>query len=155
MAHNQFEFPSIIKRAIHGLDNERRWKILETIMNKGDLSYSSLISELNYDNKGLLNFHLKNLLKSALIERYEDLSSSNADRSYYTISEIGMDIINALLDGLRPSKKIPYFTNEALQTAAISREKIIYDPFYETERIDTETPEIQPLMRSTTTSSAI
>jgi len=143
MAYSEFEFPPIIKGAVHGLDNKWRWKIVESIMNKGDMSYSMLMSELKLDNKGLLNFHLKNLSKSALVERYEDLSSSDGDRSFYTISEIGKEIVNGLLAGLNPSKKILYYVSGSLQTSAISREKNTYDPFYESESIIGVGPELE------------
>jgi len=113
MPNNEFEFPSVIKKAVNGLDNDVRWKIIESIVNKGDMSYSRLMSELRVDNKGILNFHLKNLSKSALIERYEDLSNRSGDRSFYTIGEIGKEIINGLMTALIPHKnKIIYFDYE-------------------------------------------
>jgi DNA-binding HxlR family transcriptional regulator len=109
MSKNEFEFPPIIKKAVSGMDNELRWKILESFVNKGDMSHSRLMAELKVTNKGILNFHLKNLSKSALIERYEDLSNKTSDRSFYTISDIGKNIINGLMSALGPNKKKAHY----------------------------------------------
>jgi DNA-binding MarR family transcriptional regulator len=148
MGHGEFEFPSVIKRAVSGLDNELRWKIIESIVNKGDMSYSRLMSELKLDNKGLLNFHLKNLSKSALIERYEDLSNTSGDRSFYTISDIGKEIINGLLAGLNPQKKILYFDPDLLAKSAIGQEKKNYALIYFGESETSKTLEIeQPIQK--------
>lgn len=126
MSQDKFEFPTVIKKAVNGLDNELRWKIMESIINHGDMSYSKLMNELKLDNKGILNFHLKNLSKSALIERYEDLSSRTGDRSFYSISDIGKDIVNGLLTALNPQTKIIYFDPKKFETAAAEQFIVTY-----------------------------
>jgi DNA-binding HxlR family transcriptional regulator len=118
MQKKNFEFPPVMKYAVKGLDNKLRWKILETIITNGSMSYTKLMKELKIENKGILTFHLETLSKSALIERYEDLSVGTRDRSFYDISPIGKDIINGLISALAPQPSFEGFDKKLFNTAA-------------------------------------
>jgi hypothetical protein len=103
MEKESFKFPSVLKEAVSGLDHELRWKILESIIKNGSMSYSKLLSDLNIEKKrkGKLTFHLGKLTTSALIERFEQLGTWS-ERSFYDISPFGKDLINGLMESIAP-----------------------------------------------------
>jgi DNA-binding HxlR family transcriptional regulator len=125
MEKQDFEFPAVIKEAIRGLNNTVRWKILESIITNGSMSYTKLMKELKIENKGILTFHLEALSKSTLIERYEDLSIRTRDRSFYEISPIGKDIINGLMSAMAPQTNLVEFNKSLFETAATAFDRSI------------------------------
>jgi DNA-binding MarR family transcriptional regulator len=118
MESAKFEFPQLIKDIVKGLDNDLRWKILEHLINNGSMSYSQLLKELN-TRKGSLTFHLGALSKSAIIERYENLSDKTGNKSFYELSPIGKEVVNGLLSSLAPAPKpVAVFDMEAIKSSA-------------------------------------
>jgi len=107
MKNKRFEFPRPLKEAIKGLDNESRWKIIEYLTENGESSYSTLLNDLKVENKGILTFHLQELSKGALINRYEIFGNTTKKRSFYDISSFGKNMINNLMLTFSASQKAP------------------------------------------------
>jgi predicted transcriptional regulator len=98
-----FKFPQEIKDAIKGLDNSKRWKIIECLIENGETSFSKLMKELNIHNKGILTFHLEILSRSGLVRRYEKIGKDTGEKSFYDISSFGRIMVNSLGSTLDPS----------------------------------------------------
>jgi DNA-binding HxlR family transcriptional regulator len=123
VSKQNFVFPALIKTAISGLDNDTRLRVLESLINNGRMSYSKLHKDIDVPNKGRLNFHLRILSKSAIIQRFEDLSKATGERSFYDISPIGRDLINGLLSVLSPTPEPLAFGTGEVETAPTSANK--------------------------------
>lgn len=106
METKSFEFPYALKNAIKGLDNDLRWKILEYLVEVGETPYSKLLKELKIKNKGILTFHLRELSKSGIIDRFELLGSDTNGKSFYDVSHFGRNVINGLMSALLPKQKL-------------------------------------------------
>jgi len=94
--------PAEVKKAVDGLHNHTRWLIVEELMNNKSMTYTELRNHLRIENKGEINYHLTKLLKTALIERFEDWNGNNV-KSYYEISSFGKSIIYGLLNSVKPT----------------------------------------------------
>ena len=100
-------FPEIIEKAIYGLDNKNRIKILSVLYDNPQLSFSQLTKEIQDISVPTLNYHLKELLISALIKKVDYSSEDSLDHSYYSISTLGTRIIDNLLSILYPKQYSP------------------------------------------------
>jgi DNA-binding HxlR family transcriptional regulator len=92
--------PQEIKNALEGLSNDLRLRILESLIEKYEMSYSEIMRGLHINNKGILTFHLGVLSENALITREEILGKKSGNK--YRISIFGTSLINGLLSGLVP-----------------------------------------------------
>jgi len=82
------EIPYEVKKAVKALDNPVRWKIIETLRAKQDLSYTQLLESLDV-RKGQLTYHLNMLLKGSIIQNYsKDILETPYD-SFYAITHFG------------------------------------------------------------------
>ena len=97
-------FPEIIEKAIYGLDNKNRIKILSVLYDIPQLSFSQLSKEIQDISVPTLNYHLKELLISALIKKVDYNSEDSPDHSFYSISALGIRIIENLLSILYPKQ---------------------------------------------------
>lgn len=137
-------FPEIIEKAIYGLDNKNRIKILSVLYDNPQMSFSQLSKEIQDISVPTLNYHLKELLISALIKKIDYTPEDSPDRSYYSISTLGTRIIDNLLSILYPKQYSPpkvtsfeessdisiKFTLDTLQSDSNSFSEIeSYNPF--------------------------
>lgn len=104
MQIKSFEFPYALKNAIKGLDNDLRLKIVEYLVENGETSYSKILKVLEIKNKGKLTFHLRELSKSGVIDRFELLGTKTDEKSFYNISPFGRSVVNSLMSSLLPTE---------------------------------------------------
>jgi DNA-binding HxlR family transcriptional regulator len=104
MQVKSFEFPYALKNAIKGLDNDLRLKIVEYLAENGETSYSKILKGLKIKNKGKLTFHLRELSKSGVIERFELLGTKTDEKSFYNVSPFGRGVVNGLMSSLLPTE---------------------------------------------------
>jgi hypothetical protein len=104
-----FEMPEAIKSRVKGLDHKVRWKIVESIMNFGEMQYTEILSKMGMTvmEKGDLNYHLKILQETGVIDRFEKFDGDN--RSYYAIDILTKSMINGLLSALDYSQEESIF----------------------------------------------
>jgi hypothetical protein len=102
MESNQAVFPDMLKKAVHGLDNEIRWDIVRYLTENGETSYTALLKGLKIDKKGKLTFHLRTLSRSAIINRHEILGARTGEKSFYDVSAFGSKVINGLMSAFAP-----------------------------------------------------
>src|SRR2546428_5666661 len=95
------KIPTELKRAVGSLDNPIRWRIVEILSDRQELSYTELIESLHI-KKGQLTYHLNELLKGAVLENYlKDGLESKYD-SYYAISHFGKSLLKSVVETLQP-----------------------------------------------------
>lgn len=99
-----FKFPTEIKDLISSLKDETQWEILEIIIQTNNkISYSQLKTKLNIsdDEKGKLNYHLKELQKGGWLRNWINLESlDNRQKSFYSISDFGYKVIEKSLEAM-------------------------------------------------------
>lgn len=96
------EIPEEIRDAINGLHGELRQTIFISLLKNGELSFSELEKRTGL-SKPDLNFHLKKLINSMLVEHYYRDKIGNNRFSFYSITPFGHNFINALIQSLTPS----------------------------------------------------
>ena len=79
---------------------ERRGILIE--LEFGPLSYTEIIERLKLE-KGTFNYHLKGLIMAGLIRNYLIKDKKKEFTSFYEVSELGLNVINGLLNAFRPS----------------------------------------------------
>jgi len=101
------EIPQEIRQLIAALDNPIRQAILVLLSECGELSFTEIQKTLNLD-KLTLNFHLKKLFSSALIDHYFKHKLGNPTYSFYCITPLGKRVLASLNEALMPptDKKI-------------------------------------------------
>lgn len=119
-------FPEEVKLAIKSLDNPVRQSVLMLLNNNNELSFSEIRRELQV-NKLQLNFHLKNLFSSALIDHYYRHELGNSNYSYYSLTSLGKRIIAHLISAFIPPSPIQkirepqsYFTDYSHPTSNLN-----------------------------------
>jgi DNA-binding HxlR family transcriptional regulator len=123
----RFEFPAILKYAIEGFDNPLRWKILEYLVEHGETSYSNLLKALNINNKGKLTFHLRELSKNALLNRFEVIGIKTGEKSFYDISPFGRSLINGLMSAFTQQLEIRPWLERVPETSGMIVERTFTD----------------------------
>lgn len=93
--------PQEIRLIIAALDNPIRQAILILLSEKKELSFSDMQKEFNIE-KLTLNFHLKKLFATALIDHYYKHELGNQKYSFYTITPLGCRILSSLNNALIP-----------------------------------------------------
>jgi hypothetical protein len=104
-SNSKFNFPYELKDAVNGMDHEIRIKILEGLINQEKMNYSDIKKELtlNDNQKGILNYHLKILSQSALIDKYTtSLGNDSEERSYYKLSQFAIKLIHYMMTVFDP-----------------------------------------------------
>lgn len=86
---------------LSALDNPIRQAIIVLLSRKKELSFSQIQNELNLE-KLTLNFHLKKLFSSALIDHYFKHEIGNQKYSFYSITPLGSRILTSLNNALTP-----------------------------------------------------
>lgn len=97
--------PEEIRISIASLDNQVRQAILALLNRRGELSFVEIQKELNLD-KIKLNFHLKNLFSSALIDHYYEHEVGNPKYSYYSVSQLGKRVLTCLIQAFIPPSPV-------------------------------------------------
>ena len=97
--------PEEVRTTIASLDNEIRQAILVLLNSNVELSFTDIQKELKLE-KIKLNFHLKNLFSSALIDHYYRHEVGNQKYSYYSISQLGRRVLTYLIQAFIPPSPI-------------------------------------------------
>lgn len=95
------EIPEEVRIAIRSLCNDVRQGILVLLSSGIELAFSDIQKKLEID-KMKLNFHLKNLFSSGLIDHYYRHEVGNPKYSYYSISQLGKRILTYLIHAFIP-----------------------------------------------------
>lgn len=102
-----FKFDRILKSIIHGLDDEKRFRILEILVNSDkQVTFKQLLKKTGfYEDE--LEKHLYELSISGLVDRYEKIQNifNNKSVGYYEVSLLGKKTINSLLNILYVDEK--------------------------------------------------
>lgn len=97
------EIPHETILIIAALDNPIRQAILVLLSEKKELSFSEMQKEFGIE-KLTLNFHLKKLFSSALIDHYYKHEIGNQKYSFYSITSLGRRILSSLINAIVPPK---------------------------------------------------
>lgn len=95
------EIPQETRLIIAALDNPVRQAILALLKEKKELSFSDMQKEFGIE-KLTLNFHLKKLFSSALIDHYYKHEIGKQKYSFYSITPLGRRVLNSLINALVP-----------------------------------------------------
>ncbi len=95
------EIPEETRVIIAALDNPIRQAILVLLSERKELSFSDMQKEFGIE-KLTLNFHLKKLFSSALIDHYYKHELGNQKYSFYAINPLGSRILASLNNALIP-----------------------------------------------------
>lgn len=90
------EFPTELSQAIEGLNHINRQKILVSLFNYEEQSFSEIKKETEL-NDALLSSHLRKLKDSLLVEQYYKHVENKQDYSYYKLTKYGKTILTNLL----------------------------------------------------------
>jgi predicted transcriptional regulator len=99
------DIPEEVRTAISSVDNQIRQAILVLLHRNKELCFSEIQDELQID-KLKLNFHLKNLFSSALIDHYYKHEVGNQKYSYYAISQLGKRVLDSLIESFIPPSPV-------------------------------------------------
>ena len=99
------EIPQETRLIIAALDNPIRQAILVLLGEREELSFSEIQKEFSIE-KLTLNFHLKKLFSSALIDHYYKHELGNQKYSFYSITPLGSRILASLNNALTPPAPI-------------------------------------------------
>jgi len=99
------ELPEETRLIISSLDNSIRQAILVLLEQTEKLSFSTIKERLGLD-KLTLNYHLKKLYSSGLIDHYFEHKLGNKEYSYYSITKLGERFLNGLIMLLIP--EVPF-----------------------------------------------
>ena len=94
------EFPTELKLALKGLDNENRQKILLALLSHVKLSFADIQKTANV-KKTLVPNHLDVLIKNLLIEHFYEHQLGEKKYSYYQLSQYGKSLLGHLLGSLK------------------------------------------------------
>lgn len=94
-----------IRLAVKSLDSPIRQAILVLLKTNVELSFSDIQEELGLD-KVKLNFHLKNLFSSALVDHFYRHEVGNPKYSYYSLSRLGKRVLANLIQAFIPPSPI-------------------------------------------------
>ncbi len=95
------EIPHETRLIIAALDNPIRQAILVLLSEKKELSFSEMQKEFGIE-KLTLNFHLKKLFSSALIDHYYKHEIGNQKYSFYSVTPLSRRILSSLINALVP-----------------------------------------------------
>lgn len=90
-----------VRIVVASLDNPIRQAILVLLNRNNELSFSEIRKELGLD-KTKLNFHLKDLFSSALIDHYYRHELGNPKYSYYSLTRLGRRVLTNLVKAFIP-----------------------------------------------------
>lgn len=94
------EFPTELKLALKGLDNENRQKILLALLSHAKLSFADIQKTADI-KKTLVPNHLDVLIKNLLVEHFYEHQLGEKKYSYYQLSEYGKSLLETLLSSLK------------------------------------------------------
>lgn len=126
--------PEEIKEAVSSLDYDLRWRLIELIQEKEELSYTELLRKLRV-KKGSLSHHLNRLMEGGILDNFSKKEFGGPYTSYYKLSQFGRDFLDGLLSSVefglflqpyerrarRPVRK--YYLESAKQYAAYLSKK--------------------------------
>ncbi|TFG11343.1 MAG: ArsR family transcriptional regulator [Promethearchaeota archaeon] len=94
------KIPEDLEALIKSLGHINRLKIIFTLREKGDLSFSE-INEWVKLNKSLLTNHIKKLELSGVVQNYFKVKNDTANYSFYKLTPLGKKLINDLVSTYR------------------------------------------------------
>ncbi len=95
------EIPQEAVKIIAALDDPVRRAILVLLNKHNEISFSEIQQELAV-SKLTLNYHLKNLYSTGLIDHYFRHELGNQKYSYYAITSLGKRVLNSIIEVLTP-----------------------------------------------------
>ena len=120
-------FPEELRKGISALADRTRERIL-FILTIRDSSYTELQRTLKI-RKGSLTHHLKGLMKAGLVRNYSKERLSGPFDSFYTITDFGRNLLDAIANSFQPIETEPTIFAQAL-SSALQLPKASY-PFFE------------------------
>jgi predicted transcriptional regulator len=93
------QFPYELSKAVEGLDNEYRQRILLILNEEEKLSFSEISERINISRPLLAN-HLKKLSRTLLIDHFYEHAVGNEEFSYYKISSFGKALLGNMFGTL-------------------------------------------------------
>ncbi len=108
---SQHGVPDEVKTAVRALDSPIRWKIVELLRAKRELSYTELTKSLDI-KKGQLTYHINKLLKGAIVQNYSKDGVESKFDSFYEISHFGEAFLGSLLEPIQPKPVSVWTTSE-------------------------------------------
>ena len=116
------EFPTELKLALKGLDNEKRQKILLALLSHAKLSFADIQKTADI-KKTLVPNHLDVLIKNLLIEHFYEHQLGEKKYSYYQLSQYGKSLLENLFSSLKMTVVTEYIIKMEVtvkQTATFS-----------------------------------
>lgn len=120
-------FPEELRKGISALADRTREKILFTLTVR-DSSYTELRKSLKIP-KGSLTHHLKTLMKAGLVRNYSKERLSGPFDSFYTITDFGRNLLEAIVNSFQPIETKPTIFAQDL-SSTLQLPKASY-PFFE------------------------
>lgn len=93
--------PTETRKAIKSLGNDVRIAAVTALIEHRELSLSELQEKLEIERPNLIP-HLKNLVKSSIVEQCYRHEVGNPKYSFYSVTGFGEDLIRALVSSLVP-----------------------------------------------------
>ena len=91
--------PYELSRAVEGLNNEHRQKILFALKDVEKLSFAEILRQVDIEGSLLAN-HLRTLSRTLLVEHFYDHQVGNDKFSFYKISPFGKALLQNMLKTL-------------------------------------------------------
>lgn len=121
-------FPIELRKAISCLGDEKRQLIISKLY-ASECSYTELKDEIA-TTKGNLNHHLAELQKAGIIMNYSKHELTSPYDSYYAIGIFGKDLIDGILDALKPSNSIPPYDSPTPRSSSPTQGFTLVSPLY-------------------------
>ena len=138
--------PIELKKALRGLDDDIRLAIFLTLRNHEELSFSELGEKIGMkDEKAKMQFHLRKLTESALVEHKFKHQLGNDKFSYYCVTKFGDNLWKNIIDSLKPPPPIQsmYDTSGKYQTDITDITDITFDYSNASFTVNSSMPMIQ------------
>lgn len=112
------EVPEELKKPIKALADDSRLNIFIALLKEGERSFSQLL-EIAGVSRSTLNYHLKELIKSALIKNFLKKESGSKDYSFYDVTNFGEEFFKNIYQVLK-KPALPFVSNEVFATEKVS-----------------------------------
>ena len=136
------EIPLIARKMISGLDDDVNWAILMILKKFGDSSFSDL-EKITTLRKSSLNYHIKKLLDSALIENYYQKKKGREEYSFYELTLLALNLLDSIENLIEPSKNLISLVSEPkFEPSEDLLNRMVYPPIKNAAAIKIEPDEI-------------
>jgi len=103
------EVPYEFREAVMSLSNDKNWAIYIALVKEGEKRFNEIKDQFGSNHSPEIDRALKTLINGGLIEKvaHEPIEIGNINRSYYSVSEMGIKFIDCLGDILSPEPQKP------------------------------------------------